>query len=258
MTLKRFYVHILLGIGLLAVSSNLGFAEQLEEQLLQYGDLHDQKFEATEALKCYLEALKSDPKNASILVRIARQYRHQMTDAGTKEEKLRLGHLALQCSEAAAGLDTKDPEAQISVAITYGKMLPFLGTKEQVEATPRIKNSVDCTLRLDPKNDTAWHILGRWNRVLADVSRLKRALAGIAYGNLPKGNNEEAARCLEKAISLNPNRLMHYIELGQVYGQMGRKEAARRAILKGISMPNKEKDDPETKEHGREELKKLQ
>ena len=38
---------------------------------------------------------------------------------------------------------------------------------------------------------------------------------------------------------------------------MGRKKEARDYILKGLSMPDKEKDDPEMKEIGRETLRKL-
>jgi tetratricopeptide (TPR) repeat protein len=68
---------------------------------------------------------------------------------------------------------------------------------------------------------------------------------------------EDAARCFEKAIALNPNRLMHYIELGRTYAKMNRADEARKLIAKGISMPNTEKDDPETKQLGREILKTL-
>jgi Flp pilus assembly protein TadD len=93
--------------------------------------------------------------------------------------------------------------------------------------------------------------------VLADVSGLKRMLAGAVYGNLPKGSNEKAETCLSKAISLNPRRLMHYVELGRVYAQMGRSDDARRCINKGLSMPDHEKDDPETKARGRETLRTL-
>ena len=50
---------------------------------------------------------------------------------------------------------------------------------------------------------------------------------------------------------------MHYVELGRTYAQMGKKDDARRFINKGIAMPDVEKDDPETKQHGRETLKKL-
>jgi hypothetical protein len=30
---------------------------------------------------------------------------------------------------------------------------------------------------------------------------------------------------MRRALELNPNRLMHYIELGRVYAQMGRSDA---------------------------------
>ena len=38
---------------------------------------------------------------------------------------------------------------------------------------------------------------------------------------------------------------------------MGRKDEARQYILKGLSMPNEEKDDPEMKDIGRQTLAKL-
>jgi tetratricopeptide (TPR) repeat protein len=234
-----------------------GAGAQSVDELLKKGEVFDQRFEAGEALNFYLAAEKLEPKNVRILVRIARQYRHLMADTTAKEEKLRLGRIALGYAQRAAALAPNDAEAQLSIAITYGKMLPFLGTKEQVDTSPRIKSAVDKTLQLDPTNDTAWHILGRWHRVLADVSALKRALAAAIYGRLPKGSNEEAVKCLEKAIALNPNRSMHYIELGRVYAQMGRKNDARKFIQKGLAMPNVEKDDPETKARGRETLEKL-
>ena len=70
-------------------------------------------------------------------------------------------------------------------------------------------------------------------------------MAQVAYGKqLPDSTYEEAVSCFEKAIELNPNRLMHYIELGRVYAQMGRADDARRFIAKGLAMQNTEKDDP--------------
>jgi tetratricopeptide (TPR) repeat protein len=79
----------------------------------------------------------------------------------------------------------------------------------------------------------------------------------VIYGQLPVTTNEEAERCLKKAIEINPDRLIHYIELGHIYLQMGRKEEARKYLEKGLSMPNREKDDPEMKATGRELLSKL-
>src|SRR5207248_8034614 len=131
---------------------------------VEKGKVFEKKFQATEALPCYLAAEKLEPKNPQILVRIARQYRYLMTDASAKEEKLRFGRLALDYSTRAAAAGPQDCDAQLATAITLGKMLPFLPTNEQIAASPRIKESVDKALQLDSKDDTAWHILGRWNR----------------------------------------------------------------------------------------------
>ncbi len=226
-------------------------------ELLEKGATFDRKFQAEQALPLYLAAYNQDPHNPRTLICIARQYRYLMTDATSTEEKLRLGRLALNYSEQAATCGPNNADAQLAVAITLGKMLPILPTKEQVAASPRIKESADKALELDPHDDTAWHILGRWNRVLADVNTVKRMLATIVYGKLPKGSNEEAERDMKKAISLNPNRLMHYIELGRIYAQMGRTDDACFYISKGLAMPDTEKDDPETKKRGIETLSKL-
>jgi tetratricopeptide (TPR) repeat protein len=228
------------------------------DDLIAKGDAFDGKFDATEALQFYLPAEKLQPTNVHVLVCIARQYRYLLADARTPEEKLRLGGIALNYAQKAAALAPENSEAQLSVAISYGKMLPFMDTKSQFRASPYIKAYAEKAIRLDPDNDLAWHVLGRWHRTLSDVNMLKRTLASFMYGQLPKTTTEKAVSCFEKALEINPHRLMHYVELGRAYAQMGKTEEARRFIEKGLSMPSVEKDDPETKRRGQETLAKLQ
>ena len=98
--------------------------------------------------------------------------------------------------------------------------------------------------------------MGRWHENLAEVNPVQRALAQVAFGKLPDSTYEQAAQCFQKAITLNPNRLMHYIELGRLYAKMGTDEA-RRLINTGLGIQNTEKDNPETKRQGKELLAKL-
>jgi len=255
--MRNFLIYRFLAIGCAFVFASVGFAADSADDLIEKGKVFDRKFQANDALMLYLSAEKTEPKNPDLLVRIARQYRYLMTDASDTQEKLRLGHIALDYSERAAALGRQDCDAQLAPAITLGKMLPYMPTKEQVSASPKIKESVDKALAIDPKNDTAWHILGRWNRVLAEVGSTKRFLANMIYGQLPKGSIDEAEQDMKKAIALNPHRLMHYIELGRVYAQMGKTQEARDFINKGLAMHDAEKDDPETKARGREALAKM-
>jgi len=240
----------------LALASTGTGAESASE-LIQKGDVFYAKLHAADALKFYLPAEKLDPNNVRLLVRIAREYRHLMSDATEVTEKLQLGNTAVDYAQRAVALAPNDPETQLAVAISYGKMLPIEGTKQRITNSRLIKIAVDKVIALDPTNDLAWHILGRWYLALAEVGTVKRALAQLAYGKLPAAKYEDAVRCFEKAIALKPDRLMHYIELGLTYSQMGRDEDARKFITDGLAMAETEKDDPETKNLGRQILKKL-
>ena len=121
------------------------------DALIAKGDQFDKQLQAKEALEEYLPANKLEPNNVKLLVRIARQYRHLMSDTSSKQEKLRLGNISLEFASRAATLAPNNAEAQLSPAISYGKMLPFMSSKDQVEASPRIKAAVDRTLQLDPQ-----------------------------------------------------------------------------------------------------------
>jgi tetratricopeptide (TPR) repeat protein len=228
------------------------------DQLIKAGETCDLKLRATEALSFYLPAEKLDPKNAHLLVCIARQYRHLMADAPSREEKLKLGGIALEYSQRAAALAPSDSEAQLDPAISYGKMLPFQSLKEQTQESRYIKEGAEKAIQLDPRNDLAWHVLGRFHMVLASVTGFKRAVAQLMFGELPAASNEDAVKCFKKAIEINPSRLMHYVELGETYAQMGRPADARVFITQGLTMPDIDKDDPEIKRRGRETLAKLQ
>jgi len=240
----------------LTLASTAAGTESAEE-LIQKGDVFYAKLQATEALEFYLPAEKLDPNNVRLLVRISREYRHQMSDATKPSEKRQLGATAVDYAQRAAALAPDDPEAQLALAISYGKVLPMEETREQIATTRHIKIAADKVIALDPTNDLAWQVLGRWYRGLAEVGRVKRALARVAYEPLPPAKHEDAVRCFEKAIALNPNRLMHCIELGCTYAKMGRDADARKFITRGLAMPETEKDDPETKKLGRQILKKL-
>ncbi|HET6887163.1 MAG TPA: hypothetical protein VFH87_04480, partial [Candidatus Udaeobacter sp.] len=80
---------------------DVGSAVESVDILVEKGKTFERKFQAKDALPLYLSAEKVEPKNPELLVRIARQYRYLMTDASDTQEKLRLGHIALDYSTRA-------------------------------------------------------------------------------------------------------------------------------------------------------------
>jgi hypothetical protein len=86
------------------------------DELIKKGDDCDLKLQAAKALDFYLAAEKLEPKSASLLLRIARQYRHLMVDATTREEKLGLGGIGLDYALRASALGPNDSDPRSSDA----------------------------------------------------------------------------------------------------------------------------------------------
>lgn len=226
-------------------------------QLMQKGDVHDRKSETQLALKYYLPAEKLKPNDAELLVKIARQYALSMPDLKGRAAKQAAGESALAYARRAAKANSRLAEAHLAVAIALGKLAPYRSNRENIEASREIKSSAEKATQLDPKNDYAWHILGRWHQALANLGGTKRALAEAIYGKLPAASNEEAIKYFRKAIALKPKRLVHTIELGRTYAMMKRYDEAIPLLKRGLAMPNREKDDRETKARGKKTLDEI-
>jgi tetratricopeptide (TPR) repeat protein len=252
MTLSPFPLLGVLSLILLSTAS--ASADPSIDALIQQGDVYDQKFEPIKALEYYLAAEKIEPENLHLLLSIARQYRHQAADTSAIATKLRLFQKAMSYARKAQAKAPQEAEAHLSVAITYAKMLPILGNSEKIEASREVRKAVDKAIELDPANELAWHVLGSWHLRLSELGTVKRTLAKLLYGSLPEATPEQALKCFQTAILLNPKRPMHHIELGRTYAQLGKTAEAKKAIEKGLSLPNAGKDDPDSKVLGRQIL----
>ena len=244
----------------LCLISTIAIAQVLPapvDEHLAKGDIAADRFDSATALSSYLAGLKLQPEHVPLMLRTARQYRHLMAEASATHEKLKLGYLSLVYAKRAAELALSDSEAQLSPAISVGKMLPHLPSKEQVASLGLVKKATDEALRLDPRNDNAWHVLGLWHRNLAGIGTVKRSISGLLYGTLPPSTYGEAVECFVKAIKINPNRLRHHVELGITYAAMGKTEAARVELTAGLALPNLEKDDVDLRVKGKAALAAL-
>ncbi|HEX4200298.1 MAG TPA: hypothetical protein VHY59_02185, partial [Chthoniobacterales bacterium] len=116
---------------------------QSADALIAEGDLFYAKFQATEALKYYLPAEKLEPNNVPLLCHISREYRHLMMDETDRTSKVRLGGEAVDYAKRAVTLSPKDPDAQLAVAISVGKLQPFEGYRQMFDSVHVIKDACD-------------------------------------------------------------------------------------------------------------------
>jgi tetratricopeptide (TPR) repeat protein len=246
----------LLTVLLLAAFGGLSSAGPADE-LLQKGDRLDAQFKSAEAMAVFLEAEKLDPNNVEVLCRLAKTHDELMVDTASRDEQKRLAMAALEYAKRAAALNPNSAKAQLSMAITCGRLAPYLDNKAKITHSKLVKEHAEKALALEPSNSYAHHVLGAWNYEMASLNPVLRTLAKLVYGGLPSASFEEAETFLKRAVALSPNKVSHRIELGRTYAALHKKELAREEISKGLSLPDREKDDPNTKLRGKATLAKL-
>jgi tetratricopeptide (TPR) repeat protein len=244
-----------IAIALLSfVSIPLAYANPELLDLLKQGDAYDAKLDNEQALAAYQRAESLGATDATTLTRIARQYALLMNDTRSDDKQRELGEKALAYSKRAVAADPYNAKAQLSVAICYGRLVRFQGARTKVEYSRLIKEYADRSLQLDATDSYAYHVLGAWNYELAQMGAFTRTFVKVVYGAIPPASNEEAERLFRKAVELAPERVSHHVELGRTYAALGRKDAARTELRKGLGLPNREKDDPESKRRASETL----
>jgi tetratricopeptide (TPR) repeat protein len=225
--------------------------------LLAQGDAFDAKLDNAQALNAYLEAERLGAKDANTLYRIARQYALSMNDTASEATQRDLGETALAYAKRAVSADPAHAKAQLSAAICYGRLVRFMNARTKVEYSRLIREHAETALKLDPSDSYAWHVLGVWHYELAQMGTLMRGVVKMVYGGVPPASNEEAVRLLSKAVALAPQRVSHRVELGRAYLALGREDEARAQLQQGLSLPDREKDDPESKRRATAALKDL-
>lgn len=249
--MNKFSLALILALA----SCALGRAETSEG--VKAGDAYDAQLKTKEALAAYLEAEKTQPKDLYVLTRISREYALSMDDVTSVEEKKKLGEQALEYAKRAVELDPKYANAQLSMAICYGRLAPLMDNKTKIAYSKLVKEYADKALALNPGESYCYHVLGAWNYELANLNPVMRALAKLIYGDIPSASNDDAVKYFKKAIEIAPERVGHHVELGRTYLAEGKKDLAKEELTKGLNLPNHEKDDPEEKSRAREALKKI-
>jgi len=248
----------LMPVKLLAIflSGALPVSAQVSE-LCGKGDALDARNNNREALSFYLEADRQDPDNADILWRIAKQYSQLMSEALRAEAKKELGGKALAAVERAKALAPKDAQVRLTAAIVYGRIALMESNRRKAELARLIKEEAEAAVRLDPREDYAWHVLGRWNYELANTNPFLKSMGEAIYGKFPAASNEKAAECFQKAVSLDPQQVLHHVELGRAYLALGERDKARVELQKALALPSTGKDDDAGKQRALLALKQL-
>jgi len=222
--------------------------------LIQQGDLAEKQGKPRAALMSLRAAEAIEPQNVGVLLRISKQYADLIETTKPEENARRMADLALDYGNRALEADPKSAKAHLNLAVSYGHMTDFVGNKTKLEYSKVIHDETVKSIELDPTDDFAWHVLGRWEAGVANVSGVLKALASLVYGGMPKASNEEAVRCFKKALEIAPQRIMHHGELAHVYKQMGKNDLALQEWQNALGVRAQDSDDENYQKEARAAL----
>jgi tetratricopeptide (TPR) repeat protein len=226
--------------------------------LIAKGDAAYKKFDNKAALEFYKRAMEAESRNYEAAWKSSRAYVDVGEKLSDKKERRSYYEKGYEYAQKAVAINPDGSKGHLFLSIAIGRVALDAGAKERVKLSKEVKREVDKALTIDPHDDVAWHVLGRWHRRLSSLSWIEKSFANIFLGGVPKeASMENAVDCFKKAIQLNPTHINHHLELAITYEKMGKKDLAAAAYTKVLELPIGDADDEDHKKEAEERLKKM-
>ena len=195
-------------------------------------------------------ARAEDSTDVHALWRLARAFVELGELASEKSQKRRFFQEALRHGQAAIAADSQSSIAFTWLAIAEGETAGVVDFKERIKLSWLIREHALKAIELDPEGDIAYHIMARWHAEIASIGGLKRAMANLLFGELPKASYEESVRYFMQAIAIH-DQIRHRFELAKVYLRMDEDILAQQKLEDILSMDSEMRLDEELKEQAR-------
>jgi tetratricopeptide (TPR) repeat protein len=232
------------------------------EQHVAEGDSAYVAMNAPVALKHYQAALAIDSNYYPALWKASRE----AVSLGEFEIDTTSQRLLYMMGEAygrrAVAVDAKDTNGWFVLARAIGRNSLRLGKKERVKFAKEIREDALTSLKYDSLNAGALHVMGRWNAEIMRLSGLSRFFAENFLGGevFHAASWDSAVVYMQKAVKLDPDRLVHHLDLGEIYYDRNRgddRALARTELELVVNGKNTEYNDPNYKKEASAFLAKM-
>ncbi|RYD72962.1 MAG: hypothetical protein EOP53_20980 [Sphingobacteriales bacterium] len=209
------------------------------------------------ALAKFQEAQKVAPANIYVLYKCSelcsRIGSRETSNPQKRDEWFKLAH---GYAALALKADPLSDQANVCMAMILGKSTLTKSGKEKLKNARAIKKHLDVALKTNSNNYLAWHILGRWNYELSNVTAIEKAGAKLFYGGVPEGTLKNAIAYFEKARAFQPYFILNCLSLAHAYHKDGQTAKAI-GLLKALqAFPVKTEDDTRHKQDALKLVKK--
>jgi tetratricopeptide (TPR) repeat protein len=226
--------------------------------ILKEAETLEQQLKEQEAFDKYKQVLKADPRNYVALWKCSELCSRIGNRQATKVKKTDFFAAGRTYAEVAIKVNPSGADAYYALSVAMGRKALIESGNDKVKAVREIKTNADKAVQLNPNHGRAWHVIGKWNYEVYNLSGLEKAALKVFYGGLPPASLKNAISAYEKAKKLEPNFALNNLELAKAYHKNDEDDKAI-ALLKQLpAFPNKTLDDITIKEEGKKLLEKWQ
>jgi tetratricopeptide (TPR) repeat protein len=244
-------------IVLLSLITPLSFLGQDVNTLMRQAELLERSFKDEEALKKYLEVLKTQPLHIDALCKSSELYSVLGKRRPSKDNQREYYKAGQDYARKALKINPNHSEANFAMAIAMGRMALISSGNDKIKAVKEIKTYADRCIQLDPKNFKGYHVLGKWHYEVSDLNSLEKWLVKVTYGGLPDASLDNAIINYEKSLKLKPSFLLNYLELAKAYQKKGEIKKAGSLLQQLQKLPPVTFDDFKIKGLGKKMLDEL-
>ena len=215
-------------------------------------------YKDVDALQKYLQVLSIQPSHLIALCKTSELYNLIGRRIKDKEKQHTYYRASQAYAEKALKINPNNSEANFVMALSLGRIAQTGSGQARVNAVKLIRQHAERCIQLDPGNFKGYHVLGKWNLEVSNLSSFEKWLVKLAYGELPKASLENAIINYEKSRQLNPAFQLNYLELAKAYHKIDQDTKSLAMLKTVLAMPNLSADDQRVHFEARELLGEIQ
>ncbi|MEY3945877.1 MAG: hypothetical protein RJB03_583 [Bacteroidota bacterium] len=218
----------------------------------------ERQFKTEEAINKYLEYLKTDSKNKSVLLRTIELYCMKGNETENESARLIQYQTANKMANDLWQLDSTTADAHYARALVMGRMISFASVKEKAQMTKNIKEEVDKALKIEPSHLKSLYTLAKWHDEVSSLNPAAKAAMKVFFGGLPPASIEEALSLYKRVREIAPSFIGNNLDYALALKKMGRPDLAIEVLTAQMKYPVKTREDQSLKEKSKQLLSSLQ
>ena len=150
-----------------------------------------------------------------------------------------LFRLAERYATRAVTANPEGSDGYFALANAIGRTSLTLGKKERVRRATEIRADALRSIELNPSQDGAFHVMGRWNAEIMRLSGFERFFAKSFLGGavFNEASWDRAVAYMKRAVELRPEFIYHHYDLALIYIDTKEWALARQQLALIPSLP---------------------